>query len=466
MVSGLFLSVVFHYFPLTSATRSGYFEGIGIVEIPIPAFAVPPLEDAMSNLTAIQVRNAKPKDRPYKLSDGRGMYLHVAKSGLKTWRYRFRIEGKESTYTLGEYPLMGLEQARLARIEAREMVKSGINPAQKKRHERQEKIDKDIINKESEKNTFKHVAFEWVDQQRERWSTDHTSAVIGTLRVDAFPEIGSLPVDTITPPQVLKILRKIEDRGSLEIARKVLQRMNAVFRYAVQTGRATYNPAADMQGVLKTRRVEHRTAISSDDLPQFLRDLTAGDIHTTTRLALQFLILTAVRSGEVRGATWDEIDLDNKLWTIPAERMKMGTPHKVPLSRQAVAILERMGILYGKAELVFPGIRDQSKQLSENTMLYALYRLGYHSRATVHGFRATFSTIANESGFAGDVIEKALAHEERNKVRAAYHRSEYIEQRRELMQWWADLLQQMEHGADIIPIGKKPLNLNHILSTP
>jgi len=406
----------------------------------------------MSKLTAVRVRNAKPKSRPYKLSDGHGMHLYVAKSGLMTWRYRFRIAGKESTFTLGEYPLMTLEHARMARMEAKEMVRAGKNPAIVRRQEIQHEIDKQLANKDAKENSFKNIALEWIEQQRESWSKDHADAVLNTLRFDAFPDIGEIQVDTITPPQVLNILRKIEDRGSLEIARKVLQRMNAVFRYAVQTGRATYNPAADMQGVLKTRKVKHRAAISSEDLPQFLRDVTSGDIHTTTKLALQFTILTAARSGETRGTTWDEIDLEGNFWKIPARRMKMDSPHTVPLSKQAVAILERVGRLYGKKGLIFPGIRDHNKMLSENTMLYALYRIGYHSRATVHGFRATFSTIANESGFNGDVIEKALAHEERNKVRAAYHRSEYIEQRRELMQWWADLLQQMEHGTEIVSI--------------
>ena len=228
--------------------------------------------------------------------------------------------------------------------------------------------------------------------------------------------------------------------------------MTAVLRYAVQTGKAAYNPASEMRGVLKTRKVQHRAALLADDLPEFLKKLSAGDLHITTKLALQFVILTATRSGEVRGATWEEIDLKNKLWRIPAERMKMDTPHTVPLSDQAIAILEQISNLFGQDGLVFPGIKDQSKQLSENTLLYALYRLGYHSRATVHGFRATFSTIANESGFDGDVIEKALAHEERNKVRAAYHRSEYLEQRRELMQWWANYLDSIKAGANIIPI--------------
>jgi integrase len=347
---------------------------------------------------------------------------------------------------------MGLEQARYARMEARELVKEGKNPALLRRQEIQHQIDRQLAHKEAKENSFKNIALEWVSKQREGWSKDHADAVLGTLRFDAFPDIGELPIDTITPPQVLNVLRKIEDRGSLEIARKVLQRMNAVFRYGVQTGRATYNPAADMKGVLKTRRVRHRAAISSGDLPQFLRDLTKGDIHITTKLALQFTILTAARSGEVRGATWDEINLDEQLWRIPAKRMKMDSPHNIPLSKQALAILERVGRMYGKEGLIFPGVRDHTKQLSENTLLFAMYRLGYHSRATVHGFRATFSTIANEAGFPGDIIEKALAHEQRNKVRKAYNRSEYLEQRRELMQWWANLLQQMEHGAEIIPI--------------
>ena len=408
----------------------------------------------MSKLSAVAVRNAKPKEKPYKLSDGKGLYLHIATSGKRTWRYRFKLAGKESTVVLGEYPAMSLEESRIERIKAREMVKAGKNPAQVRKEEKRAEIIKTEAAKLINKNTFEFIALEWIGQQRNRWSKAHTTAVLDTLGNNVFPVIGDHPVDTITPPMILQVIRPIEKRGSLEIASKVLQRMTAIFRYAVQTGKATYNPAGDMRGVLKTKKVTHRAALSIEDMPKFLRDLSEGDIHITTKLALQFTILTAARSGEVRGATWEEIDLENKLWKIPANRMKMDTPHTVPLSRQAIVIIERAGKLWGKDGFVFPGIRQGSKQLSENTMLYALYRLGYHSRATVHGFRATFSTIANESGFDGDVIEKALAHEERNRVRAAYHRSEYIEQRKKLMQWWADMLQQLESGADITPIGK------------
>jgi integrase len=402
----------------------------------------------MSKLSAIKIRNAKPKENPYKLSDGKGLYFHISKSGKRTWRYRFKLAYKESMVVLGEYPVMSLEQARVARTEARQVVKDGSNPAQERRAKKQDEIAKVDAARKASKNTFEFIAQEWIEQQNERWSHDHATAVLNSLRNDAFVVLGEHPIDAITPPMILQVIRPIEKRGSLEIASKVLQRMTAVFRYAVQTGRATFNPTADMRGVLKTKKVRHRAALKLEDLPKFLQDLNTGDIHSTTKLALYFVIFTAARSGEVRGATWDEIDFDNKLWKIPAARMKMDTPHTIPLSQQAVAILKRMGTLYGQEGLIFPGIRDQTKQLSENTLLYALYRLGYHSRATVHGFRATFSTIANESGFDGDVIEKALAHEERNRVRAAYHRSEYIEQRRELMQWWADLLQQMENKVE------------------
>ena len=327
----------------------------------------------MAKLSAVQIRNAKPQSNPYKLSDGHGLYFHVSTSGKKTWRYRFKIAGRESTFTLGEYPKMTLQLARLARADARELVKEGRNPADCRRDSKQAIIKKDLAAKAEIENTFKNLALEWIDQQRERWSKDHANAVLATLRSDAFPELGDKAVDAILPPMVLKVLRKIESRGSLEIARKVLQRINAVFRYSVQTGRATYNPAGDMQGVLKTKKVSHRAAVQKEDLPQFLNDLAIGDINTTTRLALQFVILTAARSGEVRGATWEEIDLDEQVWKIPAERMKMQTPHIVPLSTQTVAILERMGRLYEKVGLVFPGIKDPNKQLSENTMLYMLY---------------------------------------------------------------------------------------------
>ena len=277
----------------------------------------------MSKLSAVQVRNAKPKGRPYKLRDGQGLYFHIATSGKKTWRYRFRVAGKESTFTLGEYPQMTLEQARAAKIEAREQVKDGKNPAQERQAEKQAAMVAADAARQANKNTFEFIALEWIEQQRGRWKHDHATAVLTSLRNNVFSVLGETPVDAITPPMVLQVIRPIESRGSLGIATKVLQRMGAIFRYAVQTGKATYNPAADMRGVLKTRKVTHRAALKLKDIPKFLQKLKAGDIHNTTKLALQFAILTAARSGEVRGATWREIDLDNKLWKISGSRMKM-----------------------------------------------------------------------------------------------------------------------------------------------
>jgi len=254
---------------------------------------------------------------------------------------------------------------------------------------------------------------------------------------------------------ILQILRTIEARGALVIAAKILQRTTAVFRYAVQTGRASYNPAAEMRGVLKARKVQHHPMIQPDEFPEFLQNLTKADIHTTTKLAIQFTILTAARSGEVRGATWNKIDFEKGLWSIPAERIKMQLPHTIPLSTTALSILNRVKILFGDKHFLFPGIHSFAKPLSENTMLYALYRMGYHSKATMHGFRALFSTIANKAGFNPDAIERQLAHRENNTVRAAYHRSEYMTERIKILQWWADYLCLLEHGAEIIPIGRK-----------
>lgn len=394
----------------------------------------------MGKLTAIQIRNAKIKEKPYKLSDGYGLYFHVSKSGKRTWRYRFKIMGTESTFVLGEYPSMGLSDARETLLGARQLVRSGINPAD----ERKKKITALHKEKEVAENSFEKITLEWIDKQQGRWSANHSAAISKSLKKNVFPEIGNLPVDSISPPQLVALFEKIENRGALEVARKVLQRVSSIYMYAIRTGRATVNPAASLKGSLKTRKVAHHAALSIDELPEFLHRLSRAKIHITTKQGLKFLILTAARSGEVRGATWDEIDLAGNVWRIPAERMKMDLPHTVMLSKQAIEVLNLIGDTFGRGGYVFPGIRDFNKPMSQNTLLYAMHGLGYHSKATVHGFRASFSTIANENGFEGDVIEKALAHTERNRVRAAYHRSEYIDQRRELMQWWGDLLSDME----------------------
>lgn len=404
-------------------------------------------------LTVIAVRTAKPKDQPYKIPDGKGLHLFITPNGRKSWRYRYRYAGSESILVLGEYPQMGLEGARAARTAEREILKSGKNPAEERRLKKQGEEQAKEAEKTLSETSFEAIACEWHEHQIDRWTSGHASATLTILKRDVFPSIGTIPIDQITPPMVLQILRVIESRGALEIAAKSLQRISAVFRYAVQTGRATYNPAADMRGVLKARKVQHHPMIPPEELPKFLQTLTKADIHITTRLAIQFTLLTAARTGEVRGASWEEIDLEKGIWAIPAERMKMRSPHVIPLSTQALAVINRAKILYGDKGLIFPGIHFPGKSLSENTMLYSLYRMGYHSKGTIHGFRALFSTVANETGFNPDAIERQLAHREKNAVRAAYHRSEYFPERVKMMQWWGDHLHHLENGAEIIPIG-------------
>ncbi len=394
----------------------------------------------MLKLTALQVRNAKPEGKPYKLTDGNGLHLHVSQKGKKTWRYRYRIDGKESIFVLGEFPVMSLMEARSARRDARELVKQGINPSQARKQEVKSKIkEKLALN-----DTFEFIALGWMNKQVDSWSSSHSNAVLGSLAKNVFPEIGHIPIDQVTTPDLVALIDKIEKRGALEIAKKVLQRVNSVFMYASRIGKVRQNPAANMKGSLKSRKVVHHPALNREELPQFLNDLNKAKIHISTKLGLKFLILTAARTDEVRRSVWDEIDFEDKLWRIPAKRMKMGSPHIVPLSSQAASILEHIGEVFGQKGYIFPSVRNFENPMSQNALLYAMHNLGYHSKGTVHGFRVTFSTIANESGFDGDVIEKALAHIERNRVRAAYHRSEYLKQRRELMQWWGDLIASME----------------------
>jgi integrase len=402
-------------------------------------------------LTVKAIDAAKPGDKPRKLFDSQGLFLLVHPNGSKYWRVKYRHHGKEKLLALGVYPDVPMAAAREARDAARKLIKAGLDPVQQRRHEqRQARIQVD--------NAFEAIAREWHEQMSGRWSAGHAKAVLWSLQRDAFPTLGPRPVAEITPAEVLDTLKAVEKREALEIAGRVLQRVKAVFRYAVQTGRAQVNPAAELTGVLKTRRVTHQPALPREELPAFLDQLDAYDGQPLTRLALNLLILTWTRPGELRGARWAEFDTEGAIWRIPAERMKMQTPHIVPLSRQALALIEELRSLTERFALLFPNQNRITQPISENTMTYAIYRMGYKSRATAHGFRAVASTIANEAGrFRPDVIERQLAHEERNKVRAAYHRAEYLDERRELMQWWADYLDRQRaigQGRNVVALAR------------
>jgi integrase len=401
-------------------------------------------------LTDPKIRQAKPADKPYKLFDGGGLFLLVQPGGSKLWRLKYRFGGKEKLLAIGSYDMgVSLKKAREERDKARGQLVEGIDPGASKKKEK-------YAEREKAENTFRAIALSWAETYGARWTESHRARVVASLEKDAFSALGDLPVKEITPPMVLGVIRTVESRGALDVASRVLQRTNAIFRYAIQTGRAIYNPAADMKGVLKTRKAEHRSTISRGELPDFLKKLDSYSGDLITKLALRLIVLTFVRTGELRGARWEELDIDQREWRIPAERMKMRSPHIVPLSPQALAVIEELRPLTGQFDLLFPSQRDQQRPISENTLLYALYRLGYHKRATVHGFRALASTILNETGFRPDVIERQLAHVERNKIRAAYHRSEYLEERQKMMDWWGACIESMANEQKVVPLRRQP----------
>ncbi|MBW3762149.1 tyrosine-type recombinase/integrase [Aeromonas jandaei] len=399
-------------------------------------------------LSDTAARQAKFTGKQQKLSDEKGLFLLITSSG-KYWRLKFRFGGKEKVLALGVYPEVSLKEARVKREEARRLLADGIDPSLARKQSK-------VASRLASENSFEVIAREWHQSQLARWSPIHAQRVIESLEADAFPDLGLVPVAELTAPIMLDALRKIEARGATETAGRVLQRISSVMRYAIQTGRVSYNPAQDLKGALRATKQEHRPALPRADLPEFYRRLAAEPLNPATRLAIHLLMLTMTRPGEVRFARWDEFDMARAEWRIPAERMKMRVPHIVPLSRQALAVLEELRQISGHCELLFPSERKLTNPISENTLSYAMGRMGYKGIATPHGFRALASTILNEEGFDPDVIERQLAHAERNKVRAAYHRAEYLDDRRKLLQWLADFYESQQ-GSNV-----RPVNFNRV----
>ncbi|MFM5441848.1 tyrosine-type recombinase/integrase [Aeromonas enteropelogenes] len=381
-------------------------------------------------LSDIVAKQAKFTGKSHKLTDEKGLFLLVNKSG-KYWRLKYRYGGKEKLLALGVYPDVSLKMARRKRDEARRLLAEGEDPGIVRKQSK-------VATRLAAEHSFEVMAREWHQSQLNRWSPAHAARVIESLAVDVFPDFGPVAVTDITAPMILSAVRKIEKRGASETAGRVLQRICSVMRYAIQTGQATHNPAQDLRGALKATKQEHRPALPRAELPEFFRRLAAEPLNPTTRLAFHLLMLTMTLPGEVRLARWDEFDIARAEWRIPAARMKMRAPHIVPLSRQALAVLGELRQLTGHSALLFPSERNLSKPMSENTLSYAMGRMGYAGIATPHGFRALASTTLNEEGFDPDVIERQLAHAERNKVRAAYHRAEYLDDRRIMLQWLAD----------------------------
>lgn len=385
-----------------------------------------PLSDA-------RIRSAKPKDKPYKLADGNGLYLLVKPNGGKYWRYKYRFAGRERLLAFGKYPILSLGDVRELLNKARKSLALGNDPGDSKREEKRLAVLK-------RENSFEAVAREWHESRKQKWVTNYADAMLRRLEANVFPKLGHRPIADITAPEFLSVVRVVEKKGALDLAMRLMQAAGQIFRYAIATGRAERNPITDLRGALTPPVRKHQAFIKEHQLPEYMAKLAAYDGELQTRLALQFLLLTFVRTIELRGARWEEIHWEKAEWRIPAERMKMREPHIVPLSPQAIEILRQLEKLNSQWKFVFPNLHKPSGCMSENTMLFALYRMGYRSMATCHGFRSTASTILNEHGFRPDVIERQLAHGERNEVRAAYNHAQYLPERRNMMQWWADYL--------------------------
>ena len=388
------------------------------------------------SLTDIIAKNAKSQKAQYKLFDEKGLFLLVAPNGSKYWRMKYRFDGKEKLLSFGTYPETSLKEARNKRDVARKQIQESFDPSQEKKLAKLTRL----VNAE---NSFENVAREWHEKQNQRYTPKHSKTVLKRLETDIFPLLGSRPINQITAAELLVTIQKIEKRGAVDLSHRILQSSGQIFRYAIATARADRDISADLRGALTVRKKVNHANLKEDELPEFLQKLANYHGEPQTKLALQMLVLTFVRTAELRGAKWSEINFETSEWHIPAERMKMKEKHIVPLSKQVVELLKQIRRLHNNPDFVFPSRINPNKSTSENTLIYAIYRMGYHSKATAHGFRATASTILNEKGFRYDVIEKQLAHGERNKVRASYNHAQYLPERKEMMQWWADNLEKL-----------------------
>ncbi|KAF7600360.1 MAG: integrase [Candidatus Dactylopiibacterium carminicum] len=391
-------------------------------------------------LTDAKIRTTKPADKPQKLADGGGLYLEVRPTGAKLWRYRYRIAGKENVFAIGDYPNIGLSDARELHRKARGLVEQGIHPSHNRQAER-------LANNAANANTFEAVAREWMAKKSAGWTPYYLRQVENFLSGDVFPYVGKLPIRSVTAAHLLEIIRRIEGRGAETVALLVRQWSSAIFRYAVATLRADSDPAAALKGAIHRPKVEHRKPLSREQIAEFATALDEYGGYRTTVIALRLMLLTFVRTVELRKAEWSEFDLDRAEWRIPAERMKMREPHIVPLSRQAVELLRELHTHTGGRGLLFPNYRNPKECMTATTLNRALERMGFNGKDSIgfsaHGFRATASTILNEMGYQSDVIERQLAHAERNKVRTSYNQAEYMKDRRTMMQEWADMVENM-----------------------
>lgn len=394
-------------------------------------------------LTDAKVRALKPKEKTYRLGDAGGLYVEVATNGSRYWRMKYRVAGKEKRLAFGVYPDVSLADAREKRDAAKKILAAGGDPGETKKAEK-------LAQKLNAENTFEAVAREWHQTKADRWSLRYRNEIIDTFEKDIFPYIGKRPIADIKPMELLEALRKMEKRGALEKMRKVRQRCGEVFRFAIITGRANYNPAPDLASALATPKKVHFPFLTANELPHFLNDLAGYTGSIITKTATQIIMLTGVRTQELRFARWEDIDFETKLWEIPAEVMKMKRPHIVPLSEQVIALFKQLEPISKHHPLVFIGRNDPRKPISKESINQVIELLGYKGRLTGHGFRHTMSTILHEQGFNSAWIETQLAHVDKNAIRGTYNHAQYLDGRREMMQWYADYIGELGKGGSMV----------------
>lgn len=381
------------------------------------------------SLTNVEIKSAQPRDKEYVMSDGAGLVVLIKPGGAKLWRYRYSLNGKKQKLSLGSYPAITLAQARIRAAEARAKVAQGISPVTERRENRE-------ANKVT--NSFEGVCLEWQATRKTTWSKVYANDTKRLFERDVFPVLGKRPIGDIQPLELLELLRKIEDRGANELATKVRRRCGEVYAYAIVTGRAKYNPARDLATAMQRFQRGHYASLDASELPAFLCALEATTGNIMVNLAVRLLMLTGLRPGELRKGEWREVDFDNALWEIPAERMKARRPHLVPLSKQAIELLRSVHAISGNYGLIFPGRNDATLPMSDMAMNQLIKRCGYGDKLTGHGFRHMMSTILHEKGFSSAWIELQLAHADKNTIRGTYNRAQYLDGRREMMQWYSD----------------------------
>ena len=390
-------------------------------------------------LTDTHIKTVKYTGKPKKYFDGGGLFLFVSATGSKLWRMAYRFEQKEKLLSFGEYPTVSLKDARERREEAKKMLANGIDPAEQKKSVKAAQLSEI-------KDTFQNIALEWHETRTAEFSAKHRGTIMFRLETYLFPAIGKAHIAKLEPQDILAVVRPIEQKGLYETSRRLLQLVSQIFRYAVVTGRAKHNIAADLRGALRPRKVTHRAAVKgTEKVAQLLRDIDSYEGYFPITCALRLAPLVFTRPTELRAAEWSEFNLEAKEWRIPAERMKMKQMHIVPLAKQAVKILEELHPYSGNGKYLFPSIRTETRPISDATMLNALRRMGYaKDEMCTHGFRSIASTLLNELGYNRDWIERQLAHGERDEVRAAYNYAEYLPERRKMMEEWADYLTELK----------------------